>query len=158
MEDVSRQRIGVENGRNLFPEAIDLEPEASLTFTLVYEATGERVPAGRVTFDSNDGQNRSVAIPIRAADIGAELALQPTSVNFGRVPAGESVSEFLIATNVGQAALEIAELEVNGSSDFGVLINGVDPRTDATALDDPDGDGNSGIAPGRSFEIVGSAL
>ena len=75
---------------------------------------------GRVTFDSNDGQNRSVAIPIRAADIGAELALQPTSVNFGRVPAGELVSEYLIATNVGQAALEVSELEVNGSSDFGV--------------------------------------
>jgi hypothetical protein len=149
----ARQRVGIEDGVNRFPEAIDLAPEETMTFILVYVATGQAVPQGRISFDSNDGLNRSVAIPVRGAEIGAELALSPTSVSFGRVSADEMVSEFLVATNVGQANLEINALEMNGSSDFGVLIEGVDPRVDATVLGDPDGDGVPGVAPGQSFEM-----
>ncbi len=151
--DDERQRIGIVGGENSFPAAIDLQPEEEMTFSLVFESRGERFPAGRVSFDTNDGANRSVAIPIRSADIGAELALQPRAVDFGRVAAGEVSRQTLTATNVGQADLVISELSINGSSEFGVLLNGEDPIMDPTLLEDPDGDGTPGVVPGGSFEI-----
>jgi hypothetical protein len=92
--------------------------------------------------------------PDAAPARGPRIAVTPEALEFGSVPAGESASLSVTVSNIGDADLAIWGLVVNGSAVFSVIVRGVDPQRRPDALDDPDGDGAPGLAPGASFALT----
>ena len=84
----------------------------------------------------------------------AELLVTPSAVDFGRVAAGDMVTKSVTVTNVGSAVADITILSVNGSPDFSLLVNDVDPSADLFVLSDPDNDGTPGLSPDQSFSVA----
>ncbi|MEE2756244.1 MAG: choice-of-anchor D domain-containing protein [Myxococcota bacterium] len=152
--DEAQQRRGIEDGRNYFPDAIDLAPEETMRLHLTYLARQPIVPRGRITVETNDRSNRNLAIPIEGAESGAELSVMPTAIDFGRVRAGDEAEEVLVATNFGQTTLIIDDMTINGSQDFKLSIGGVNPAENPIILQDPDQDGQPGLSPNRTIEIT----
>ncbi len=142
---------GIVDGQSSFENVLELQPEEAITLVVRFTAESTEPPVGRVGIETNDTQNRSVVIPIEGTDIGAELAVSPTTVNFGRQVANEEARIELTALNTGIAVLEISQFLLSGSEDFSVELNGGDPTTDASLLEDPDNDGTPGLNPDASF-------
>ena len=64
-------------------------------------------------------------IPIEGTDIGAELAVSPTTVNFGRQLLNEEARIELTALNTGIAVRNLS-IPFERSEDFSVELNGGD--------------------------------
>ncbi len=107
---------------------------------------------GRIVLETNLPEGDR-AIPILISGVAAEINVAPRDIDFGRVAAGDEASENVTVTNVGQVALPIDSIVLNGSQDFVPLINGKDPRRQREVLNDPDGDGEPGLSAGNSFQI-----
>ncbi len=139
---------------SVFPGVIDIEPDAHITLRLTYNPADSSGARGDVSFRSNDPNNGNVSIPISSPRGGAEIFVSPDSVSFGRVPAEASADETLTISNIGSEDLVFEAMVIGGSSDFSVWVNGVDVVADPSALVDPDGDGNPGLAPEGSFAAI----
>jgi hypothetical protein len=152
-DDSAAQNVGIEDGQVFFPRVVDLEPEGIMTLILAYTPTSDLAAAGSVVFETNDSDeaNRNVEIPIVASEAGAELRVSPTTVDFGRVPAGNNKRMEVTVTNTGQATANIESMTVHGSEDFNAWMGEVDVEVDPTVLADPDGDGTPGLSPAKQF-------
>lgn len=150
------QRVAIEDGRNLFDGVLTVPPGGTCELTVSFAPQSDDVAGGVVTFQANDPNidRRNVAIPVRVTATEPELNLTPTSIDFERVPAGGSADRTIRATNIGQETLILEGLRVDGSSDFSLTVNGEDPAENPAVLDDPDLDGEPGLAPAASFEVI----
>lgn len=152
--DDGAQRVGIEGGVNSFPGVITIPPEEKLIMVLNYRPDGSDSLGGAVVMESNDPDYAEISIPIIVIEGSPELNLNPTSIDFGRIGAGSTATETITATNIGQEVLVLEGLRRDGSEDFTITLNGENPVENPALLNDPDGDGEAGVAPGQSFEVV----
>jgi hypothetical protein len=122
-----------------------------LILVLNYKPTDDRPPTNaRITLQTSIGDKQ---IPIVISDVGAEINVNPQTLDFGRVSTMESKMLPITVTNLGQVPLDVSDLRVSGSQLFVPRVNGKDPRRVHDVLGDPDGDGQPGLAPRASFQI-----
>ena len=129
-----------------------LAPGETIGIKVTYDPQDEVADSAAIYFDTNyvdpDDPSRSrIKIPIRVSAGAPEIVVDPGSLDFEIVPAGEEEIRDLILLNLGQSVLYIEQLQINGSQDFTPLINGRDPRRQPELLNDPDQDGIPGISP-----------
>jgi hypothetical protein len=148
--------VGYEfGGGDNFSYPMRIAPSESLYFFLDYKPASEDSPGGdrgAVRLETNL-RDAEVLLPVRVSQSGAEINVTPSTLNFDRVAAGDTKTEDLTVTNIGQADLVISSVLLNGSQDFTPLINGKDPRRQPEVLEDPDGDGTPGLSPDASFVL-----
>ena len=170
------QRIGIEHsdGRrtNDFPAQIRLAPADALTLVVNFNPTMDGAVEGYIHLEVNDPNlaenpnlaaenfgdvdndgNMELVIPLRVDTMAGELILAPSTVDFGRVEAGVERSASITATNIGPVSLVLERMFIDGSQNFRLEINGVDPAQDAAVLADPDGDMIPGVSPDGQFQI-----
>jgi len=146
-------RPGISPSANALSGAVlTVPPDGRVTLRLAYVPDGANV-GNKLTFESNDRSRPYVNIPVQSEGSGAQLLINPSAVDFGRVAAGQAVTKTVSVLNVGSAIADVSVLTLSGSADFSLLVRGVDPRMDATVLDDPDSDGAAGLSPDKSFDI-----
>ncbi len=153
-QDDGAQRIAYEDGVNVFGGVVTVPPGERLTLYVNFAPATDDAVGGEITFESNDPENRDVTVPVQVIAGGPELNLTPTIVDFERVPAGSTAERTIRATNIGQEPLLMQGLRVDGSQNFTLLVNGEDPVANPAVLEDPDGDGEAGLAPAASFEVI----
>ena len=110
-------------------------PQETLFLVVNYTAKSEEAPSGAVVIRSNDSANLEVRIPITLSEGGAEINVAPTVYDFGRVPAGETAEHEFTITNVGQLALDVNQILLNGSQDFVPLVQDGDTQKDPRRID-----------------------
>lgn len=151
-----RELVGVEGGRNTFPQLISLRPGERLTVIVNYLAAGGRVAPGVVAMDASDPDHPEVRVNVTVLGGGPVLDLSPGRVDVGRVPAGQTATGNIRATNIGTEVLLLDDIRVDGSANFDLAIGDesiADAGDPAALWADPDGDGEPGLAPGAGFDI-----
>ena len=141
-------------GDDAFRYPIVLGPSESFYVFLNYKPTDNEPETGRIEIDSNDKETRTFSIPVGSVSGAAEINVSPLSHDFGAVAAPAEVSQDVEVCNRGQLPLDVQRVIINGSQDYSPRVNDRDPRRDESVLDDPDGDGQPGLAPGACFTIV----
>ncbi len=102
----------------------DKEP---IVFVVRYSATDERPDSGAVRILTNDGsagEEGDVTLPIQSGNAGGEILIDPRSVDFGEIEAGQEGIEGIRITNTGRGDLTITRLQINGSDDFSIRYQG----------------------------------
>lgn len=153
-EGAGNQLVAIDRGQVVLNQVIRVAPQHALVWVMEYEPSNDAGAEGSITFETNDVDDQSITIPVRGDDGGAEINVSPTTIDFGRVGAGDVQMRTVTITNIGSAALMIDNLVPNGSPDFSVQVNGTDISQDLGPLADPDGDGNPGLESGTSFEAT----
>ncbi len=148
------QRIAVEDGVNFFDGVVTVPPGQVMELIVRLAPSAVGVAGGAVTFESNDPEARQKTVPVQVMEGGPELNITPSLVDFERVPAGTSDERTVRATNIGEELLTVEGLRRDGSENFTITINGEDPLDNPSVLDDPDADGEPGLSPGATFEVV----
>jgi len=103
-----------------------------------------------------EGTDGSITIEA-AADDGSELAVTPTSHDFGTINVGDSDSTTFTAENVGDADLDITDVGISGDSQFTIANDGCNGQTltpgDTCEVDvDFDGDAEGTYSAEITFE------
>ncbi len=107
-------------------------PGGRIEFEVTYRVVDETNDTGTLRFSTNDPDALEVPIPIRAGDVGAEIVVNPRSLDFGDVEVGQTRTRMLTIQNLGLADLEIGELVISGREGFDVRQDGASvagPRT-----------------------------
>ena len=116
----------------------------------VVESLSAETLAATLVLDTIVGE---FEVPLTVVGAVPEIRIDPRTVDFGRVPAGEEERVELTVTNVGTSPLTVDRILINGSQDFSIRLDGRDPRAQEDALLDPDGNGEAGLVPGASFKL-----
>lgn len=134
--DLNIVSIALEGSPDLaleFPQGpvdnLTLAPKDVYTLLVAYRptATGSR-EGGKVVIRSNDPDRATVEVAVVTQDIGARIQVTPSKsekVNFGQVGLGESESQVVTVTNVGQIPLEVNDIFINGSSEFSLDLSAI---------------------------------
>jgi HYDIN/CFA65/VesB family protein/centrosomal CEP192-like protein/ASPM-SPD-2-Hydin domain-containing protein len=91
-----------------------LNPSENLTVTASFAPTSAGNATGSITIVS-DAANSSLTIPATGTGAQGELAISPTSYNFGSLVDGQTKSQAIRVTNTGSATLTIAQLSASGN-------------------------------------------
>src|SRR5690625_2206437 len=86
------------------------------------------VPANDGTFTPLETTDGSITIEA-AADDGSELAVTPSSHDFGTIDEGDSDSTTFTAENVGDSDLDITGVSIDGDSQFSIANDGCNGQT-----------------------------
>jgi hypothetical protein len=90
-------------------------PGGRVKFHLVYEPHDTRKVIGRIAYHSN-ASNKLLPITVHAETSSAgTLAANPTKLDFGSVPVGNTVSKTQTITNVGNANVTLDQVTESGS-------------------------------------------
>src|SRR5690625_4343998 len=140
--------IGFEVDSNADPAVIPLEFDETITVTDPVDGTGPDVDVEHI--------NGSIEIEA-AADDGSELAVTPSSHDFGTINVGDSDSTTFTAENVGDADLDITDVGISGNSQFTIANDGCNGQTltpgDTCEVDvDFDGDAEGTYSAEITFE------
>ena len=140
---------------------INVAPNELMGIKVTYAPQDEVSDSAAIYFDTNfsdpDNPSRSrIDIPIRVSAGAAQIAVDPNTLDFDVVPAGEERVVDIRVLNVGQSVLFIDQIRIDGSQDFTPFIDGRDPRRQPELLEDPDQDGIPGISPFIEGEGGGS--
>lgn len=138
-------------GQDVGSYPLVVEPGGTVDVILEHRPPDAGVmPSGSVTVmtDLPDGD---ISIPIEPVDAVGRITADPTEVAFGRVPPGQTDEQTIVVSNAGQAPVTIQAIRLQGDTDFAITADGADPQT---ILDDPDGDGTPGLAPGGDFTLT----
>ncbi len=149
-EQTQQHPIVEADGVNRF-DRLEIESGDSMTLVLEYKPTTNEAPQGNVRLVTNDGD---IDLPIEVEQGRAQILVTPTTLDFGRVGAGQEGIQKTRVTNIGQRTLELSQLLINGSQDFHVRIGDTDAMQSPDVLADPDGDGTPGLAPEASVELT----
>lgn len=150
----TEQRTAISrDGELLIPTPVVLEPCASIRFIVNYRPADAENDDGALVIRTNERGRRTIEIDIRTGENEGELRVSPSTIDFGRVPAGTTGQEKVTITNVGFSTILFTQVLVNESPDFTAQFNGTDIVADPSALGDPDGDGSPGLAAGGAFEV-----
>ena len=96
------------------PMTLAQSQTATLTATLAPSAAGN--PTGSITVTSN-ASNPTLTINLTgtASQPQPQLSINPTSVNFGSVPAGGNTTQNITLSNTGTAAMNITQITASGA-------------------------------------------
>ena len=109
---------GFVGGASAFPDVINVQPNEQISFVVRYTPQVVGTPEGVIRMDTNDPDHLSYVVPISGSDIGAELRLSLTEIDFGRVRADEVVEQSVIATNFGTSTLHFNTIRVLESDNY----------------------------------------
>lgn len=142
---------------NLFPPNLSVEPDQALALKLRYTPDADGA-GGSITIATN-AEPRELEIPIIGVASAGDIAVFPTTLDFGRVNAGETSTLDLTLTNVGTASVQFNQVFLNANEDFTVQLSGesaIGSSADVPTLQDPDGDGTPGLDPTKSviFQVT----
>src|SRR5690625_4505001 len=140
--------ISFEIDQNADPETIYIEFDE--------DATELTDVDGNISDNEADYKNGTITIEA-AADDGSELAVTPTSHDFGTINVGDSDSTTFTAENVGDADLDITDVGISGDSQFTIANDGCNGQTltpgDTCEVDvDFDGDAEGTYSAEITFE------
>ncbi|MFN3199868.1 MAG: hypothetical protein ACE366_15835 [Bradymonadia bacterium] len=130
-------------------ERIALQTDERLRLKLVYTPTDEDRDVGDIVLQTNLA-NSAVTIPVVTSDAIPEIGVNPLSLDFERVDAGQEKILEASISNRGQLPLLISDIRSAGSPDFTPLLLDRDIRQFTELLEDPDQDGEPGLSPGAS--------
>lgn len=137
-------------GEGFVTSELVLEPSQTHALSLSYTPTNTVRDQATVRVESDDPAQPSYEITVDGPSIGPEIAVDPTAVDFERVPAGGAdAEEILTVHNTGSADLEVDDIYVSGSDRFSL------------SYPDPDNPGRENdadvwtptVAPGESFNV-----
>jgi len=139
------------SGNDVSPYPLVVEAGATFDVILEYRPPEAGMPSGTVTLQTTLPSG-AIELNIESVDALGQIAVDPAEVAFGRVPPGETAEQTVTVSNPGQATLVVQSIQLQGDMDFAVTTaDGGDP---AAIVDDPDGDGEPGLAPGGDFELT----
>ena len=154
-EDATPQVAIDTDGIDRLSYPLRVPPQGALFLTVEYASQGVEVFEGAIELQTNEGERRGTTrIPLSLSEGGPEINVGRTTLDFGRVAAQDIATQEITVTNIGIEPLTIDQILLNGSQDFTPLIDGRDPRRQPGVLEDPDNDGEPGLAPGATMTIV----
>lgn len=84
----------------------------------------------------------------------APLAFDPPAVSLAPAGIGALRTAFVEVTPAGDAPVTLTAIRLEGAPGFELRLGATDPVADPRGLDDPDGDGEPGLAPGGGFTLA----
>jgi len=96
---------------------LTLAPGARLTFTVKFAPLTAGTITGHVVFSSN-ATNNLVYFPLTGTGVARALTITPSTVNFGSVPLGTTVSQTEQLKNTGATNMTISGGQLAGGSQF----------------------------------------
>jgi len=142
----------------------DIDPIGVVQYTISSTAqVGDVIDLSVTDYDVENVDDDDVVVKhgsievIEAADDGSELAVTPSSHDFGTINVGDSDSTTFTAENVGDADLDITDVSISGASQFTIANNGCNGQTltpgDTCEVDvDFDGDAEGTYSAEITFE------
>lgn len=113
---------------------VELLEDEQLVLTVTYSGSFSQSEIGRITLQTNDPDERNVTISIISGAGGAEIRVNPSTLDFETVEVGAERSKEVSVRNTGLRPLEITGMSVEGSLDYKVtqlsrpsLEEGVEP-------------------------------
>lgn len=146
-------RPGLVDGLDQFEYPVRVPAGEALYLDIILTQPDAAVDPDALVLTTNLVVDRERTVPITQTDANVEINVSPTTIDFGRVHAGQTERAPVTITNLGQLPLELHGLDLSGSQDFAVLLDGADPRRQPEVLDDPDGDGEPGLAPNAAVTL-----
>lgn len=139
-----------------FTGSIEFEIDANATAPATINVEWDHPDDSSELFTPTSAVDGSVIIEA-AADDGSELAVTPTSHDFGTIDLGDNDSTTFTAENVGDADLDITDVGISGDSQFTIANDGCNGQTltpgDTCEVDvDFDGDAEGTYSAEITFE------
>ncbi|MEE2756877.1 MAG: choice-of-anchor D domain-containing protein [Myxococcota bacterium] len=149
----SRRIIGIDvTGTDTFPYPVRIAAGESLPLYVEY-TLGAGIPGGSVKLTGNFA-SETATIPILGIDSVGTIETDQAQVNFGRVRENTEATATLVIRNIGQATLNISDIQKDSNVYYRLSVNGDDPVETPSVYEDPDQDGSPGLEPGTEFEIT----
>jgi len=99
-------------------------PGASRTITVAYSPLDEVADSGTITIDSDDPDEPSVVVSLAGqASPSPDIDVDPWTVDFGDVKAGDSDTATVTIYNVGDVDLELYSCVRSGDPNFTITVN-----------------------------------
>jgi hypothetical protein len=139
---------------NRFPPTVSIEQDQALALKLRY--IPDNLGAGGSINIATNANPRDLVVPIQGIESAGDIAITPTTLDFGRVNAGDSQTLDLTLTNVGTAPVQFNQVFLNANEDFTVQLSGenaIGSSADISTLQDPDSDGTPGLSPTKSVRF-----
>jgi len=152
--DFEHEAISLED---VFEQAVELEPGASIGFVVAFEATVAfpftTEPLLRIRVESNDPNEHPVLVPVYANIEKPEIRVTPQDViDFGIVAQNFTARRSLTIFNAGQLPLEVTELRL--VDDQGALAGEYTMKADAAFPPTSGAGGGVGVVqPNEAREI-----
>ena len=142
------------DGSDRFTYPLQVLPEMSLPMTLEVAVSEVEMLSGTLVFEG-DFEGGVLELPIEQGGAGPQLSLPFAQLDFGRVAENNTKTEVITVTNTGATTLELQNILLRSFGvDFSVSLNGEAAIENPSLYADPDGDGENGVAPGRSFDLA----
>ena len=102
---------------------VEVAPNSCYPVTIMFPALSEGDYLGTATFTSNAIEGGQCVVPLHGRGVTEEpglpvIAVNPTSIDFGTVPVGQTKTESLTVSNVGEALLTFSLSEQKGVIDI----------------------------------------
>lgn len=107
------------------PIDITLEPNETYEMGIIYSPSDGIPDGGNIVIENNDQENPTFLVPVVTAGASPRIQVVPdknVGLNFGDVELGETVTEPVTITNVGQLPLSITDIVITGSADFVLVL------------------------------------
>ncbi len=101
--------------------AFDLAPDASRELTVQFSPTSVGEQQATLTIESNDASQPTLAVPLSGTGLGVpQIAVEPTSIDFGTVVLGQAAERTLTVQNAGTGDLSVTAVRT-GDPAFSVI-------------------------------------
>jgi hypothetical protein len=95
-----------------------LAPGEERIIEVFYTPADCLIDRGSLLVVSNDRHRPERSVPLQPQDLGGQVLVTPSPIDFGRVPHGHLKTVPVTLTNTGTCALEVNDIFLTGSSDF----------------------------------------
>jgi hypothetical protein len=95
---------------------LDLDPGAETVLELTWSPGADIPLANDLVIGSNDPDRPKVKVPLTGTVLGPDVAIDPSSYDFGTLPRNVPVDEPITLTNLGAIPLHVSKVEYGGSS------------------------------------------
>ena len=94
--------------------AFELEPAAVRSLTLTFSPTALGTVQASLSVRSDDADQSLLTVPLSGVATGvSNIVVEPTQVDFGGVPIGQSAAQILSVRNTGSEALSISSIQTS---------------------------------------------
>jgi hypothetical protein len=91
-----------------------LASDESREVVVSFKPTSEGTKAAALVFNSNDPDELFFYVTLTGSVLVPDIHVEPSSLNFGDVPVGSTVSKTLVISNKGTAALQLTQFGLDG--------------------------------------------
>lgn len=141
----------------------DLPPGADITLGVACQPTAVGDVTGSLIVETNDPDQSTVAIQLRARGISAALASDPTTLDFGQVLVGLDSLQTVLLRNEGTAVLTLQQIELTDATHFHIedipslpLTLAPNATTEVSIQFQPTAEGD--LSTEISVEVTGAAM